>query len=102
MMKREAVFAILEMRKNELSERGVKSMAVFGSVARNEASSASDVDMLVEFDRPIGLFEFIRLKITLENWFHCKVDLVTPDALHPALREKILGEAIYVRQSIES
>ena len=76
---------------------GVKSLALFGSTARNEATSTSDVDILVEFDRSVGLFEFVRLKLLLEEMLNRKVDLVTPDAIHPALRDRILSEAIYVR-----
>ena len=65
---------------DDLHQRGVKSLAVFGSVARGEANQASDIDMLVEFERPVGLFEFIRLKYYLESLTDCRVDLVTPDA----------------------
>ncbi len=71
-------------------------MAVFGSVARSEANPASDLDALVEFSRLVGLFEFIRLKYYLEELTHCRVDLVTDDALGPALRERILSEAVHV------
>ena len=96
-MKRELVLSILATHQLELRDRGVKDLAVFGSVARGESTEFSDVDILVEFDRPIGLFEFVRIKLILEKWIGCPVDLVTPDALHPALRERILKEVIYVR-----
>lgn len=91
------VIKILKNNSPELVQLGVKSLALFGSTARNEATSTSDVDILVEFDRSVGLFEFVRLKMLLEEWLNRKVDLVTPDALHPALRDRILNEAIYVR-----
>jgi hypothetical protein len=94
---REKVFSILSEHKTELIQRGVKDIAIFGSVARGTASASSDIDILVEFSQPIGLFEFIRLKILLEQWLGNKVDLVTTDALHPALRQRILEEAAYVR-----
>ena len=93
----EKVISILNDHKMDLIQRGVKDIAIFGSVARGTASAVSDVDILVEFDQPIGLFEFIRLKMLLEKWIEKSVDLVTPDALHPALRQRILDEAIYVR-----
>lgn len=96
-MKREAIFSIFSAHQAELLERGGKALAVFGSVARGDSNEFSDVDILVEFNRPVGLFEFVRLKQLLENWIGCQVDLVTPDAIHPALRERILKEAIYVR-----
>jgi predicted nucleotidyltransferase len=75
----------------------VARLAVFGSVARNEATAASDVDILVEFrpDARIGLFEFARLRRDLSEILGCEVDLVTPEALHPSMRESILREAIY-------
>lgn len=96
-MKREEIFSILSAHQAELLDRGVKDLAVFGSVARGDSSETSDVDILVEFNRAVGLFEFVRLKMLLEKWIGCRVDLVTPDAFHPALRERILKEAIYIR-----
>ena len=94
---RDRVFAILRERQADLKQRGVKTLAVFGSVARGEASAESDLDVLVELEHPVGLFDFIRLKNELENLMGCRVDLVTPDALHPRLRERILKEAVYVQ-----
>jgi predicted nucleotidyltransferase len=93
----EEIISVLRANQPELIQRGVKDIAIFGSVARGTASASSDVDILVEFSQPIGLFEFIRLKMLLEQWLEKKVDLVTPDALHPALRQRILNEAMYVR-----
>jgi predicted nucleotidyltransferase len=90
------VSAILKRHQPDLHQRGVKSLAVFGSLARGEATPSSDIDVLVEFDRPVGLFEFIRLKLYLEELTGRSVDLVTPDALRPALRTNILNEAVYV------
>ncbi len=87
---------LLGSHQADLRQRGVKRLAVFGSVARGEASSSSDIDVLVEFDRPVGLFEFIRLKLYLEDLSGCPVDLVTPDAIRPAMRASILSEAVYV------
>jgi predicted nucleotidyltransferase len=95
--KLEGIISILSAHQTELIQRGVKDIAIFGSIARGTASASSDVDILVEFSQPIGLFEFIRLKMLLEQWLGKKVDLVTPDALHPALRQRILNEAMYVR-----
>ncbi len=90
------VSRILHKHQADLDQFAVKSLAVFGSVARGEATEGSDIDLLVEFSQPIGLFEFIRLKNYLENLIGSKVDLVTPDALHPALRDSILNEAVNV------
>jgi hypothetical protein len=96
MMNLKNVSAILKRHQADLHQREVKSLAVFGSLARGEATPASDIDVLVEFDRPVGLFEFIRLKLYLEELTGKRVDLVTPDALRPAMRAKILSEAVYV------
>ena len=95
-MKLKTVSTILKNHQAELSQRGVKSLAVFGSLARGEATLDSDIDMLVEFDHPVGLFEFIRLKLYLEELTCKTVDLVTPDALHSAVRDEIINEAIHV------
>ncbi len=96
-MKFEDLSVIIRAHQTDLNQRGVKNIAVFGSVARGTASYKSDVDILVEFSTPVGVFEFVRLKMQLEEWLGCPVDLVTPDALHPALSKRILNEAIYVR-----
>jgi len=91
-----SVSKILKAHQVDLSQRGVKSLAVFGSFARGEATYNSDIDVLVEFDQPVGLFEFIRLRYYLEELTKRRVDLVTPDALRPSMRESILSEAVHV------
>jgi hypothetical protein len=76
----------------------VRTLSVFGSVVRGEAEPGSDIDVLVEFepDAAVGLFEFMRLKRELSELLGMEVDLGTPDALHPALRDDILREAVHV------
>ena len=96
-MKRNEVVRILTEHQKELSEKyGVKSLALFGSVARDEANPKSDVDVLVEFNRPVGLFGLFALQDYLEALFGCPVDLGTPDSLKPRLRTKVLAECVYV------
>ena len=90
----EDVKKILVGHKVELKAQGVKSLAVFGSVARGEAELDSDVDLIGEFERPFGLFKFVQVKEYLESILGCSVDLVTADSLHPALRDRILSEAV--------
>lgn len=80
--------------QSALKDFGVKSLLLFGSVARDEARADSDVDLLVEFDYPVGLFTFVRLKRYLEEILKSSVDLGTPDSLKPYLREPVLREAI--------
>lgn len=88
------VLEILASHRKDLRERGVSSLAVFGSVARGDAGAESDVDLLVEFDRPVGLFSFVRLQRYLEDLLGRSVDLVTPDALREPLKDQILREAV--------
>jgi uncharacterized protein len=96
-MKREDVRRILTAHKGELQGQfGVMSLSLFGSVARNEATEGSDVDLLVEFDRPTGYFGLILLQEHLENLLQCKVDIGTSRSLKPRLRARVLGECIHV------
>jgi uncharacterized protein len=96
-MKQELVLQILKQKNAELSTKfGVNSLLLFGSVARNEATSASDVDLLVEFNRPVGYFGLFALQDYLEKLLGCPVDLGTPDSLKPYIKERIKGELIRV------
>jgi len=87
---------ILIGHKKHLSRLGVRTLALFGSVVRNEATSKSDVDILVDVDSKRDLFAFVEIKSYLEGLLDCEVDLVTKSALHPALKGRILREAKYV------
>ena len=94
-MKRDEVLAIVAKHQGELQAMGVKSLALFGSVARDEAKPDSDVDFLVEFDdRPIGLFDVSRVRLYLEDVLCCSVDMGSPDSLKRYLRDRVLKEAI--------
>lgn len=95
-MTKQETLKILKRNKMRLKEFHVRTISLFGSVVRDEATSGSDVDILVEFDEDarIGLFELVRLKSFLSQILDTNADLVTPDALHPLLRDVILREAI--------
>ncbi len=94
-MSRDEALEALQEHSGELrSAYAVGSLSLFGSVVRDEAGPESDVDLLVEFSRPVGLFHFLGLKERLEQILGRPVDLVTPDALKRQLRHRILGEAI--------
>jgi len=95
-MKRDAVLHTLQAHRAELLRRGVKSLALFGSVARDESTAESDVDLLVEFEHSVGLFEYIGLQQYLESLLGCKVDLGTTRSLKPYLKDRVLQEAILV------
>jgi uncharacterized protein len=92
-VRRDDVLAILAQHRDELRELGVSSLALFGSVARDEARPDSDVDVLVDFDRPVGLLHLARVRRRLSQLLGANVDLLTPDGVHPALRDHIFAEA---------
>ncbi|ALB42137.1 MULTISPECIES: nucleotidyltransferase [Nostocales] len=93
-MKRDEVLATLAAHREKLQELGVKSLNLFGSVARDEASSDSDVDFLVEFNRSGGLFQLLQVQYYLEDILGCSVDLGTEDALREHLRKPVLKDVI--------
>ncbi len=92
----EEIKQVLSRQKQALAENfKVKEIGIFGSYVRGEQEELSDVDILVEFNEPIG-WEFIDLLDYLENVLNMKVDLVTPNALRPQFKERILKEVAYV------
>ncbi|MHB8416508.1 MAG: nucleotidyltransferase family protein [Myxococcales bacterium] len=97
-MNRDQILAILRPHGAELATLGVRSLARFGSGAQGTASAKSDVHLLVEFDRPIGLLEFVGAQQRLGDIVGHPVDLVPRDYLKPSLRSAILSEAITVAE----
>lgn len=98
-MRRDDVIRILHRHREQLAHQyGVKSLALFGSVARDEAADCSDIDLLVEFDgRPISLFHLGGLHQSLTEMLGANnIDLVLRESIIPALKDRILGEAIDV------
>ena len=93
-MKRDDVLKIIAEHREQLEKLGVKSLLLFGSVARDEAGPDSDVDFLVEFNQEMGLFEFIKIRLYLEDILNCSVDLGTEDTLREHLREPVLKDVI--------
>ena len=81
----------------ELRERfRVRKLSVFGSVARDEATAASDVDVLVEFDGPTTFDGYFGVKERLEEFLGARVDLATPPMLKPRLKVEVEREAVRV------
>jgi predicted nucleotidyltransferase len=91
------LLAILRAEMPHLVERfGVRSLALFGSYVRGEATDLSDVDILVEYERAPTLFEFVRLQAHLADLLGLPVDLVMRSALKPRIGAAILAELVPV------
>jgi predicted nucleotidyltransferase len=95
-MRRQDVIQRLADRREELARFGVRSLALFGSVVRDQAQPTSDVDILVEFEGRATFDRYMDLKFYLEQLLGCQVDLVTRKALKPCLRPYVEAEALYV------
>lgn len=93
----EGLRRMLEKEKPTLKEQyGVGRIGIFGSYARGEEGESSDIDVLVEFERPIGLVRFMRLEEHISNLLGAKVDLVSKKALKPNIGRRILEQVVYV------
>lgn len=98
MRKIEEIKEVLKEHKEELREKfKVKEIGVFGSYVRGQQKKKnSDIDILVDFEEPIGFFKFMDLEEYLSNLLGIKVDLVSKKALKPRIGEYILKEVVYV------
>lgn len=95
MPSRDDVLASIRQNLSELERFDVRSISVFGSVARDEATADSDVDVLVEFGR--ATFDgYMGLKFFLEDLLGTRVDVATPDMLKPRIKDNVLREAVRV------
>ena len=95
-MRRKEILKTLAEHKTEIESRfDVRSLSLFGSVAREEATETSDIDILVSFNEAPGIFGFLELKEYLEGILECSVDLVTENALRKQIREQVLQEAVH-------
>jgi predicted nucleotidyltransferase len=90
------ILQTLRAHESELHAMGVRHAAIFGSVAREENRADSDVDILVDLDRekPMGIFEYARLKLYIGELFGSSADVVNRRTLKPLLRESILRDAV--------
>ena len=93
---RQTVLNRLRDRLDTLHSFGVRSLALFGSVARDEATETSDLDFLVEFEGAATFDRYMDLKFFLEDLFGKPVDLVTKRSLKPQIQQAVLQEAIDV------
>ncbi len=95
-MRRDEILKLLHEHRAEVEKFGVKSLAIFGSAARDQVRDDSDVDVLVEFQRPPTFKAYMGLKFFLEDLLGRKVDLVSPVTLKPRVRPYVEQEAVYV------
>lgn len=94
---RQEILSSLKKLKREIArDYSVQTIGVFGSVARSENTCESDIDLLVEFSKPVGFVTFMKLEHFLSEQLGGQVDLVTADSLKPVIRQDILAEVIYV------
>ncbi len=94
--KKEILKNILAEREN-IKKHGVKRIGLFGSFIRSEQKEASDIDILVEFEKGMKTFDnYMELKFYLEKLLNCNVDLVIADALKPQIRSYVVKEVEYL------
>lgn len=95
-MTRETVISHIRKHRAQLTKLGVKSLSIFGSMARGEEHPNSDVDILVEFEGPATFDGFMDTKFYLEELLGCKVDLVVPQAIKPRMKTNVMQDLIHV------
>lgn len=95
-MNRENLINFLKENLTNIKSYGVTSLALFGSYARDEAKTTSDIDLLVEFQGKVTFDEYMDLKFFLEDNLSLSVDLVTKKMLKPQIIDAVEKDAIYV------
>jgi predicted nucleotidyltransferase len=88
------ILGVIRSHRTELRRLGVRRLGLFGSAARGEATEASDLDFLVEFEHKT-FDSYMEVKELLARLFGRRIDLVIAEAVKPQLRERILGETVY-------
>ena len=95
-MSKDKVVRLIRSHKKEIDSFNVKSLALFGSAARDESHALSDIDILVEFRGKATFDQYMKLKFFLEDTLGCSVDIVTRKALKPRIRDSVEREALRV------
>lgn len=89
---------LLQQRRADIlrsaAKHGARNVRVFGSVARGEDDSASDIDLLVAFDPDRSLLDHAALWLELQDLLGCAVDVVSDRGIKPRIRERVLAEAV--------
>jgi predicted nucleotidyltransferase len=88
------LFKLKELKPSLYKDFAVKEIGLFGSFSDNTNDEKSDIDILVEFEKPIG-WKFFSLELYLEKTFNRKIDLVTKGALKEQIKESILKQVNY-------
>jgi hypothetical protein len=95
-MTRRNIISRIRQHRAQLTSLGVKSLSIFGSVARGEERPDSDVDILVEFEGRATFDRFMDTKYYLEELLSRKVDLVTPQAIKPRMKPYVMQDLVHV------
>ena len=95
MKRKEALTLLQSYKRDHADEFGIVRIGIFGSVARDDATDESDVDVVIETTHP-NLFKLSRIRLDLEELMHTHVDLVSyRDTMNTFLKERIINEAVY-------
>jgi len=95
-MRRDTVIEVIRAHVGDLRALGVGSLSLFGSVARDEARPDSDIDVLVELERPSGLLGLMRIRFFLEDLLSTRVDVVTRGGLDAATTLNVMRDAMHI------
>jgi predicted nucleotidyltransferase len=97
-MKRDRVITLLKQHETEFRDAGIGALFLFGSVARDQAHGASDIDVFFDLARPQGftLFDLVALQERMQEILGAKVDLMTRNGIHPRRRPRIEAAAVQV------
>lgn len=97
MKDRAAIESQLRGMMDELRLRyHVRQIGIFGSYSTDRQTNKSDLDLLVEFEQPIGMMAFVHLRSLIADRLGLPVDLVTPDGLHPLIRDDVMKKVVYI------
>ena len=95
-MDQEQIIEHIQAHRARLTELGVSSLSLFGSVARGDSTETSDIDLLVRFDGRATFDRYMDLKLFLEDLLGRRVDLVTEQALREEVRAQVEQELLRV------
>jgi predicted nucleotidyltransferase len=93
-VRRAEAIEFFSTHRDDLRRLGISSLLIIGSVARDEARPDSDLDLLAEFDPPVGYLGLARVQHELERLLGCRVDLATPGMIRQEFRDRVFAEAI--------